>query len=70
MVKYGIDYSSMSAAMEGDFGYRITAFFRSTWNPPVIVLTGVFATLLSAAAAVFPTLRALKMPVTDSLRFE
>jgi len=70
MVKYGIDYSAMSAAMEGDFGYRITAFFRSAWNPPAIVLTGVFATLLSAAAAVLPTLRALKMPVTDSLRFE
>lgn len=70
MVKYGIDYSAMSNAMEGDFGYRITAFFRSTWNPPAIVLTGVFATLLSAAAAVLPTLRALKMPVTESLRFE
>jgi ABC-type lipoprotein release transport system permease subunit len=70
MVEHGIDYSAMSKELGGDFGYRITAFFRSAWNPPAIALTGVFATLLSAAAAVLPTRRALKMPVTDSLRFE
>ncbi len=70
MVKYGIDYSAMSKELGGDFGYRITAFFRSAWNPPAIALTGVFATALSAAAAILPTRRALKMPVTDSLRFE
>ncbi len=70
MVEHGIDYSAMSKELGGDFGYRITAFFRSAWNPPAIALTGVFATLLSAAAAILPTRRALKMPVTDSLRFE
>lgn len=70
MVAYGIDYSAMASELEGDFGYRITAYFRSAWNPPVIALTGVVATLLSAVAAILPTLRALRMPVTDSLRFE
>lgn len=70
MVEYGIDYSEVSKEMGGDFGYRIVALFRSAWNPPAIALTGVAATLLSAAAAVLPTLRALKLPVTESLRFE
>ena len=70
MVEHGLDYSAMSKELGGDFGYRITAFFRSAWNPPAIVLTGVFATLLSAAAAILPTRRALKMPVSDSLRFD
>lgn len=70
MVAYGVDYSAMANELGGDFGYRIVAYFRSAWNPPVIALTGVVATLTSGAAAVLPTLRALKMPVTESLRFE
>jgi putative ABC transport system permease protein len=70
MVAQGIDYSEMAKEAGGDFGYRIAALFRSAWNPPVIALTGIVATLVSAAAAIPPSLRALRMPVTDSLRFE
>jgi ABC-type lipoprotein release transport system permease subunit len=70
MVAYGIDYSGMAKEMGGDFGYRITAVFRSAWNPAVIAGSGIAATLLSALVAIPPTLRALKMPVTESLRFE
>jgi ABC-type lipoprotein release transport system permease subunit len=70
MVRYGVDYSAIAAEMGGDFGYRIATLFKSAWNPAAIVLTGVFATLLSAAAAVLPSLKALRMAVTESLRFE
>lgn len=70
MVIYGIDYSAMSEEMGGDYGYRITAYFRSAWNPLVIVLTGAAAVFVSAGSAVLPTLRALRLPVTESLRFE
>lgn len=70
MVEHGIDFSAMSKEMGGDIGYRVASLFKSTWNPPAIVLTGVAATALSAIAAILPTLRALKMPVTESLRFE
>ena len=70
MVRYGIDYSAVAAEMGGDYGYRIATLFKSAWNPAAIVLTGVFATLLSAAAAVLPSLKALRMAVTESLRFE
>jgi len=34
------------------------------------VSTGIAATLVSAFMAFFPARRAVKMPITDSLRFE
>jgi ABC-type antimicrobial peptide transport system permease subunit len=40
------------------------------WSVPVIVGSGVAATALSALMAFFPTRRALKISITDSLRFE
>jgi ABC-type antimicrobial peptide transport system permease subunit len=56
--------------MGGDIGYRITGIFRAAWNPPVILGSGIVATFLAACMAYFPTRRVLKMPVTESLRFE
>jgi ABC-type lipoprotein release transport system permease subunit len=70
MVKYGIDFSSMTESMNGDIGYRIMGVFRSVWNIPVIIGSGVVATILSACMAYIPTRRALKLPITESLRFE
>ncbi|GAB4366673.1 MAG: ABC transporter permease [Spirochaetales bacterium] len=70
MVNHGIDYSSIAEAMGGDYGYRITALFRSAWNPLTIGLSGIIATFVSALLSIPPTMRALRMPVTESLRFE
>ena len=70
MVEHGVDFSAMADSMGGDIGYRVNGVFRSAWNPPVIVLTGIVATLLSGVMAFFPTNRALKMPITESLRFD
>lgn len=70
MVKYGIDVSAMGDALGGGIGFRVTALFRSMWNLPVIIGSGIFATLLSSLMAFFPIGRALKMPITDSMRFE
>jgi len=70
MVKYGIDFSAMTEAMGGDTGYRINGVYRSAWNIPVVFITGIAAALIAAVMAYFPTRRALKMPVTESLRFE
>lgn len=70
MVRYGIDYSAMTNAMGGDIGYRIAASFKSAWNVPAIVGTFVAATVLSGCVAIPPARRALRMPVTESLRFE
>jgi ABC-type lipoprotein release transport system permease subunit len=70
MVKYGIDFSSMTEAMNGDIGYRVMGALRSAWDVPVIIGSGIAATLLSACMAYIPTRRALKLPVAESLRFE
>jgi ABC-type lipoprotein release transport system permease subunit len=70
MVKYGIDVSAMGDALGGGVGFRVASLFRSMWHIPVIVGSGVVATLLASFMAFFPTRRAVKMPITDSLRFE
>jgi ABC-type lipoprotein release transport system permease subunit len=70
VVVTGIDFSSMSDIMTDGIGFRTTAILRSVWNVPLIIGTGIVATLLSACVAFFPTRRAVKMPITDSLRFE
>jgi hypothetical protein len=70
MVKYGVDFSAMSEAMGGSIGYRVASRFRAMWNIPVIAGSGIVTTLIASLMAYFPTRRALKMPITDSLRFE
>jgi ABC-type lipoprotein release transport system permease subunit len=70
MVRYGVDFSGFTAQTGGDIGYRISSNFRSAWNAPVIIGSGAAATLLASLMAFFPTRRALRMPVTESLRFE
>ena len=71
MVKYGIDLSAISDVMGGGgLGFRTTSVFRSMWNVPVIIGSGIVATLVASFMAFLPTRRALKMPITESLRFE
>jgi len=71
MVKYGIDFSAFVDVMGGSgIGFRTTSSFRSIWNVPVIIGSGIIATIISSCMAFFPTRRALKMPITESLRFE
>jgi ABC-type lipoprotein release transport system permease subunit len=70
MVKYGIDFSAMTETMGGDIGYRVNGVFRSAWNGPVIAGSAVAATLIAAGMALLPALRAIRMPLTESLRFE
>ncbi|MDR2541883.1 MAG: FtsX-like permease family protein [Treponema sp.] len=70
MVEHGIDFSAMGDLLDGGIGFRTTAIFRSMWNIPVIIGSGVVATLLASFMAYFPTKRAVKKPITDSLRFE
>ncbi|MCL2211212.1 MAG: FtsX-like permease family protein [Treponema sp.] len=70
LVKYGIDFSAMGELMPDGIGFRTMAIFRSTWNPGVIIGSGVIATLLSSLVAILPTRQAVKKPITESLRFE
>jgi hypothetical protein len=70
MVEYGLDFSAMADVLSGGIGFRITTSFRSVWNIPVIIGSGIVAAFLASFMAYFPTRRAVKMPITQSLRFE
>jgi ABC-type lipoprotein release transport system permease subunit len=70
LVEYGIDFSAMTDILGGDIGFRTTGLFRSSWNIPLVIGSGIAATLLASCMAFFPTRKALKMPITESLRFE
>jgi ABC-type lipoprotein release transport system permease subunit len=70
MVKYGFDFSAMAETMSQGIGFRVTSNFRSMWNIQVIIGSGVTATLLASFMAFFPTRRAVRKPITESLRFE
>ncbi|MDR2495034.1 MAG: FtsX-like permease family protein [Spirochaetaceae bacterium] len=69
-VKYGIDFSEMLERMGGNMGYRVSGAFKSVWDIPSIIGSGVAATVLSGLAALFPTRRAVRLKITDSLRFD
>jgi ABC-type lipoprotein release transport system permease subunit len=70
MIKYGIDFTEMTEAMGGDVGYRINGIYRSAWNMPVVIFSGIAASVISALTAYLPTRKAVKMTITDSLRFD
>jgi ABC-type lipoprotein release transport system permease subunit len=70
VVTYGFDFSAMADTLSGGIGFRTTGLFRSVWDIPLIINTGIVATLLSACMAFFPTRRAVKMTIANSLRFE
>ena len=70
MVETGIDFSAMADTLSGGIGFRTTGIFRSVWNIPLMIGTGIVATLLASFMAFLPTRKAVKMPITSSLRFE
>ena len=70
MVTYGIDYSEMAKEMNGNFGYRITSIFRSAWNFHTMIGSIIISTIMSGFMAYLPALKAIKMSVVETLRFE
>lgn len=68
IVVAGIDFTALIRQM--DIGYRISGVFYGVWDPRSFVGAGVAGVLLAALCAVGPTRRALKLPITESLRAE
>ncbi len=68
LVNIGIDYSALMR--DADMGYRITGIMRGLWSVRTIMtafFTGVF---LSVLMAFIPTRKALKLQITDALRYQ
>jgi ABC-type lipoprotein release transport system permease subunit len=70
MVNFGLDLSSYMKGFGSDYGFRVVGEFKAAWNWETIIFSGIIGTLLSALTAILPVKKALKMPVTDALRFE
>lgn len=68
LVNIGIDYSSLLRNM--DVGYRITGIMRGMWRPETIIIAFFVAVVIAVIVAMIPTRKALKMQITDCLRYQ
>jgi ABC-type lipoprotein release transport system permease subunit len=68
IVRWGVDFSALTRDM--DIGYRVAGVMRGAWNPTAFVRAFFFGIILSIIVAFIPTRRALKMPITECLRFQ
>ena len=68
MVNYGMDFSSIMGRM--DIGYRVTGIFRSAWHPQAFVGGFIFGIVAAMVFSLIPSSRALKMQITECLRYE
>jgi ABC-type lipoprotein release transport system permease subunit len=64
----GIDFGFMIRQM--DIGYRISGVFRGVWIPGNFAQALILGILLPMLTAILPTRRALRLPITESLRRE
>lgn len=71
MTNIGVDMTEILSNMNMDnFGYRVIGVFKSAWNFSVMIITLILGPLISAIMAMPPVKRALKISITDAMRFE
>jgi len=68
LVNIGIDYSALMR--DADMGYRITGIMRGLWSVPTILTAFFTGLFLSVLMAFIPTRKALKLQITDALRYQ
>jgi ABC-type lipoprotein release transport system permease subunit len=68
MVNYGMDLTALMGRM--DVGYRVTGIYRSAWHPQAFVGGFVFGIVAAMVFSLIPSARALKMQITEALRYE
>jgi ABC-type lipoprotein release transport system permease subunit len=66
-VKYGIDFSGIYGNM--DIGYPIAGVFRAAWHPEAMVNALFIGIIMCMLIALIPARRALKMEITNALRY-
>jgi putative ABC transport system permease protein len=64
----GMDFTGLMGRVE--FGYRMINIFRSTWNPPTMIGAFIASILFAMGASFIPSSKALKMEVTECLRYQ
>ena len=66
MIQYGWDFSKFMGEMS--YGYRVSAVFRSKWNPDMMITALIFSTLASSIISIFPARRAIKQKIAETLK--
>lgn len=66
-VYYGLDFTASFKDM--DFGYRTGTIFYNEWNPEMMVMAVIFGILCSVLVSIIPARKAVKMEITDSIRY-
>jgi putative ABC transport system permease protein len=67
-VTWGFDFSALMKDV--DIGYRVGTIFRGAWNVSTIATTFVFGVIISAVCSWIPSSKAIKMSITDCLRYQ
>lgn len=68
LVNWGMDFGFLIRDI--DIGYRISGVFTGIWSAKSFVQALVLGLVLPGLTAILPTRRALKLPITESLRRE
>ena len=66
-VYHGLDFTSSFKDM--DYGYRVGTIWYNEWNPKMMVTAVIFGILCSILVSIIPARKAVKMEITDSIRY-
>ena len=66
-VYYGLDFTS--AYKDMDYGYRTGTVFYNEWNPEMMLTAVIFGILCSVLVSIIPARKAVKMEITDAIRY-
>jgi ABC-type lipoprotein release transport system permease subunit len=69
LVYHGIDWSFIGNLKDVDIGYRVMMeLVKGVWNPGAFVFAFLFSVIAPALISIYPSRKALKMEITESLR--
>jgi ABC-type lipoprotein release transport system permease subunit len=66
LIRYGWDMSNYVGDLS--YGYRVSAVFRSKWDPGMMITAVIFSTVSSSVISIFPARRALKRSISETLK--
>lgn len=66
LISYGWDMSNYVGDIS--YGYRVSAVFRSKWDPGMMITALIFSTISASIISTFPARRALKRSISETLK--
>jgi ABC-type lipoprotein release transport system permease subunit len=66
LIRFGWDMSNYVGDIS--YGYRVSAVFRSKWDPGMMITALIFSTVSASIISTFPARRALKRSISETLK--